>query len=74
MSLPNEKYFAQSANQVAEKEKLKLEIARLIAITPSAKRRRLLELSARILETDAPLLELDEINVMLGRKPEPSTL
>ena len=67
MSLPNEKYLAQPDHQRAEKEKIKREIAQLIAVTPSAKRRKLLELSARILETDAPLLELDEINAMLGR-------
>ena len=68
MSLPNEKSLAQAANQEAKKETLKQEIAQLIARTPSAKRRRLLELSARILETDAPLLDLDEINALLGRE------
>lgn len=68
MSLPNEKYLTQPDPQRAEKEKIKQEIAQLIAITPSAKRRRLLELSARILDTDAPLLEMDEINAMLGRE------
>jgi hypothetical protein len=68
MSLPNEKYIASLDNQRAEKEKLKEEIAQLIAVTPSAKRRRLLELSARILDTDAPLLDLDKINALLGRE------
>ena len=67
MSLPNEKYLTQPVDQESEKEKIKQEIARLIAVTPSVKRRKLLELSARILETDAPLLELDEINALLGR-------
>ncbi|HEX4948326.1 MAG TPA: hypothetical protein VFZ34_16750 [Blastocatellia bacterium] len=68
MSLPNEKFLAPPNNQEAEREKIKQEIAQLMAVTPSAKRRKLLELSARILETDAPLLDLDEINEMLGRK------
>lgn len=68
MSLPNEKYLAQPVDQELEKEKIKQEIARLIAATSSPKRRRLLELSARILETDAPLLDLDEINALLGRE------
>ena len=68
MSLPNEKYLAQSGQQQIEKEKLKSEIARLQATTSSVRGRRLLELSARILDTDAPLLELDEINEALGRE------
>lgn len=68
MSLPNEKYIAPPDNQQVEKEKLKQEIAQLIAVTPSVKRRKLLELSARILDTDAPLLDLDEINALLGRE------
>ncbi len=67
MSLPNEKYIAPPDKQRAEKEKLKQEIAQLMAATPSVKRRKLLKLSARILDTDAPLLDLDEINALLGR-------
>lgn len=68
MSLPNEKYSVAPLNQDAEKENLKQEIARLIAATPSVKRRKLLERSAAILDTDAPLLDLDEINTLLGRE------
>ena len=68
MSLPNENPHMQSVNQEAEKERLKQEIAQLIANTVSPQRRRLLELSARILDTDAPLLTIDEINARLGRE------
>lgn len=64
MSLPNEIYIAQEAEQ----EKLKQEIAQLQAMTSSVRGRKLLALSACILETSAPLLELDEINELLGRK------
>ncbi len=67
MSLPNEK-SSSIINELKEKEEIRAGIARLKAATTSARGRKLLELSARILETEAPLLELDEINASLGRE------
>ena len=68
MSLPNEKTRSPIINELKEKEEIRAGIARLKVATTSARGRKLLELSARILETEAPLLELDEINASLGRE------
>ena len=68
MSLPNEKSRSPIINELKEKEEIRAGIARLKVATTSARGRKLLELSARILETEAPLLELDEINASLGRE------
>ncbi len=65
MSLPSEKSRSPIINELKEKEEIRAGIARLKAATTSARGRKLLELSARILETEAPLLELDEINASL---------
>ena len=68
MSLPNEKSRSPIINELKEKEEIRAGIARLKVATTSARGRKLLELSARILDTEAPLLELDEINASLGRE------